>query len=51
MPCVVYNGKGKDTYYRGFPKYPDGSLGYYMLPPVKYPDGMTIFHLHHFQQL
>ena len=42
MPCVIYKGNGKDSYYEGFPRNTDGTVSYYMLPPIKYPDGTVI---------
>ena len=39
MPCVVYSGKGREDYHKDFPRTPDGTVSYYMLPPVRYPDG------------
>ena len=39
MPCVIYKGKGKTSYYEAFPRNKDGTVSYYMLPPIKYSDG------------
>lgn len=39
MPSVIYYGYGADDWTKDFPRETNGVLRWYMLPPVKYPDG------------
>jgi len=41
MPSVIYSGLGHLDWHQDFPRYPDGQVAFYMLPPIKYPDGDT----------
>ncbi|KAK3575877.1 hypothetical protein CHS0354_029826 [Potamilus streckersoni] len=48
MPCVSYRGRGGKNWYPGFPRNEsDQSVSYYMLPPIKYPDGRYYIKLGH----
>ncbi|XP_052278548.1 LOW QUALITY PROTEIN: uncharacterized protein LOC127877012 [Dreissena polymorpha] len=48
MPSVIYRGDGHASWHRDFPRYEDNGVGYYMLPPIKYPDGRYYIKLGHF---
>ena len=39
MPSVIYHGYGCSSWYKDYPRHPDGQMYYYMLPPIQYPDG------------
>lgn len=51
MPAVLYNGPGTQDWCRDFQKAADNTFGFYLLPPIKYPDGkyylkLGCFHEH-----
>lgn len=39
MPSIMYFGPGNKSWPADYPKDSNGNLGFYMLPPIKYPDG------------
>ena len=39
MPSVSYTGKGATDWKSNFKRTADNNVRFYMLPPVKYPDG------------
>ncbi|KAL3865814.1 hypothetical protein ACJMK2_043164 [Sinanodonta woodiana] len=40
MPSITYRGRGGKGWFSGYPRNDDDqSVSYYMLPPIKYPDG------------
>ncbi|KAH3842369.1 N-methyl-L-tryptophan oxidase-like [Dreissena polymorpha] len=38
MPCVIYRGDGHHSWHKVNPNYKNRDVGFYMLPPIKYPD-------------
>ncbi|KAL5005306.1 hypothetical protein ScPMuIL_018762 [Solemya velum] len=46
MPVVVYKGTGND-WAPCYPRDKDGNVGFYFLPPVKYPDGKYYIKIGH----
>ncbi|XP_060068773.1 uncharacterized protein LOC132548891 [Ylistrum balloti] len=47
MPCVKYNGTGGQSWPSDYPRDNDQHIGFYMLPPVRYPDGKYYIKLGH----
>ncbi|KAK3575878.1 hypothetical protein CHS0354_029827 [Potamilus streckersoni] len=48
MPSISYRGKGGKDWFSGYPRNNDDqSVSYYMLPPIKYPDGRYYIKLGH----
>lgn len=41
MPSVLYYGKGHSDWWQQFPKTSNNFYGWYLLPPVLYPDGKS----------
>lgn len=50
MPAICYSGYGADDWDSEFTRSKDNKVRFYMLPPVKYPDGMVLFSFN-FEQL
>ncbi|CAC5388000.1 unnamed protein product [Mytilus coruscus] len=48
MPSVLYSGKGAKDWTKIFPRSENNHISWYMLPPVKYPDGKCYIKLGHF---
>ncbi|XP_063432965.1 uncharacterized protein LOC134715037 [Mytilus trossulus] len=48
MPSVLYSGKGTKDWTKTFPRSEGDHISWYMLPPVKYPDGKYYIKLGHF---
>ncbi|XP_052278555.1 uncharacterized protein LOC127877015 [Dreissena polymorpha] len=46
MPCVIYRGDGHHSWHKVNPNYKNRNVGFYMLPPIKYPDGVTMSRWH-----
>ncbi|KAL5005301.1 hypothetical protein ScPMuIL_018757 [Solemya velum] len=46
MPVVIYRGKGNNWAPR-YPRDSDGNIGFYFLPPIKYPDGKYYMKIGH----
>ena len=42
MPCIIYSGQGHTDWSPDFPRYPDGDCAFYLLPPIRYPDGKLL---------
>lgn len=43
MPGMIYDGKGARDWTPRFPRDTDSdNISWYMLPPVKYPDGKLV---------
>ncbi|KAK3101908.1 hypothetical protein FSP39_007257 [Pinctada imbricata] len=47
IPVVLYKGLGDSTWSSTYPRNPDGSISFYMLPPIQYPDGKYYIKLGH----
>ncbi|XP_052081757.1 N-methyl-L-tryptophan oxidase-like isoform X2 [Mytilus californianus] len=48
-PTLIYFGKGADNWKKDYPRSKDGEYSWYMLPPIKYPDGKYYIKLGHLQ--
>lgn len=48
MPSTVYDGRGGAGWCQEFPKGSSGNTWFYMLPPIKYPDGKFYLKLGHY---
>ncbi|WAQ95661.1 MTOX-like protein [Mya arenaria] len=49
MPCVLYSGYGHPDWFPEFPRYDNGMTGFYMTPPIRYPDDRYYVKLGHFR--
>ncbi|XP_061173902.1 N-methyl-L-tryptophan oxidase-like [Saccostrea echinata] len=47
MPSVLYFGRGGDDWSRDYPVDPRAPVVFYMLPPIRYPDGKYYIKLGH----
>ena len=43
MPSIYYTGTGAKGWRSKFKRLSDNTVKFYMLPPIKYPDGMYIY--------
>ncbi|XP_061171965.1 uncharacterized protein LOC133181490 [Saccostrea echinata] len=47
MPVVLYEGKGGESWSKTYPRDSSDNIQFYLLPPIKYPDGKYYIKIGH----